>query len=244
MSVTTFSMAFLMGFTLSLHCAGMCGPIMMVLPFQMYNGIKRTLAILLYHTGRISVYASLAILLHSFRNLFDPKIQQYVSVGLGGLLLIFGMVSFFPIQNLQLKMPWSAIVKKELANFIGNPGLMEITMAGILNGLLPCGLVYVALSASITATTASQAALFMYVFGLGTMPILLAITLLSKSSFLRNKLTFLRFNSIKKLVPALMFVFGCIFILRGLNLGIPYLSPKVEITAHSINSSCCHKMKE
>ncbi len=244
MNTVTYSMAFLMGFTLSLHCAGMCGPIMLVLPFQLFKGVKKWFAIGLYHLGRVSVYAALAIVLHSFRSLFEPKVQQYISIGLGSLLLIIGMVTFFPNHTLKMNMPWTGLVKKQLGKFMGNPGLGAITMAGVLNGLLPCGLVYVALSASLSAATTPQAAMFMYVFGLGTMPILLTITILSKSSFFINKLAFIRMGAVKKLVPVMMFVFGCIFVLRGLNLGIPYLSPKVEVTGKVIKSCCCHKMQK
>ncbi len=244
MNTTTYTMAFLMGFTLSLHCAGMCGPIMMVLPFQRFTGVRKFLAVSLYHIGRISVYAAMAAVLHSFRNLFEPRIQQYISIGLGSILLIMGLLTFIPSSKFQINTPWSGAVRKLLGRFMGNPGLGAITFAGVLNGLLPCGLVYVALSASMSATSVAQAAMFMYVFGIGTLPMLLSITLLSKTSFFTSRLSFLRTASLKRMVPAIMFVFGCLFILRGMNLGIPYLSPKVEVTGgHTIKSSCCHKTK-
>jgi len=242
MNSVTYTMAFVMGFTLSLHCAGMCGPIMMVLPFQIFKGFRKFAAIGLYHLGRISVYASLAILLHSFRDIFNPRVQQYVSVGLGSLLLVIGIVSFIP-GKVRVKLPWTEFIKSQLGRFMANPSVATLGMAGILNGLLPCGLVYVALSASLSAGNTSQAALFMYVFGLGTLPILLSITLLSKTNFVRNKLSFIRAASVKRMVPVMMFLFGCIFVLRGMNLGIPYLSPKVEVTGHVIKSCCCHKTK-
>ena len=241
MNTLTYGMAFLMGFTLSLHCAGMCGPIMLVMPFQRFGGARKALAVGLYHIGRISVYAAMAMVLFSFRGLFQPRVQQYVSIVLGGLLLVMGLLTFLPAGR-SFEFPWTAAVKKSLSRFIGAPGLGAILMAGVLNGLLPCGLVYVALSASISASTPLQAGVFMAVFGMGTLPMLLTITLLSKTAFFTSRLGFLRTASVKRMVPAIMFVFGCLFILRGMNLGIPYLSPKVEITAnHKIKSCCCHK---
>ena len=228
-------MALLMGFTGSLHCAGMCGPIVWIMPFQAFTGFKKILALALYHFGRISVYAVLAVVLHSFRSLFDPKVQQYTSIILGGFLLVIGILSFVPNHTIKLKLPWAEYVKRELGRVIGRPGLGIMALAGILNGLLPCGLVYMALSASLTATTFFQAAAIMYVFGLGTLPMLVSITLL------KTKLAFLRTNHIRKLVPVVVFCFGCLFIVRGMNLGIPYLSPKVVVEQHGIRSCCCHK---
>ena len=241
MNSITYTMAFLMGFTLSLHCAGMCGPIMMVMPFQRFNGARKFLAVAFYHIGRISVYAAMAVLLHSFRNHFQPRIQQYISIGLGAMLLLIGVFTFLPLRKWQINMPWSGAVRKLLGRFMGNPSLSAIGFAGVLNGLLPCGLVYVALSASMSATSLAQAAGFMFAFGIGTLPMLLSVTLLSKSGFAAKRMPFLRSASLKKLVPAIMFVFGFIFILRGMNLGIPYLSPKVEVVDHVIKSCCCHK---
>jgi len=98
--------------------------------------------------------------------------------------------------------------------------------------LLPCGLVYMALSASLAATSTFQAAAMMYVFGAGTLPMLVSITLL------KSKLSFLRTQHIRKLVPVVVFAFGCLFILRGMNLGIPYLSPKVVVEQHEIKACC------
>jgi sulfite exporter TauE/SafE len=228
-------MALLMGFTGSLHCAGMCGPIVWVMPFQAFEGWKKALAVGLYHVGRISVYAVLAIALHSFRDLFDPRVQQYISIALGSLLLIAGLVSFIPNRQLKYKLPWGEFVKRQLGHVIGNPTLGAITLSGILNGLLPCGLVYMALSAAVTAATKLQAVSLIYMFGLGTIPMLVGITLL------KGKLNFFRTPHIKKLVPMVVFVFGCLFVLRGMNLGIPYLSPEVVVEKQQIKSCCSHK---
>jgi sulfite exporter TauE/SafE len=201
MNTLTFTMALLMGFTGSLHCAGMCGPIVWIMPFQVFRGWKKALALGMYHAGRISTYAFLGIVLHSFRNLFQPRVQQYISIGLGGALLLLGLLSFLPNNAVSLKLPWAEYVKKQLGAFMGKPGLGALGMAGILNGLLPCGLVYMALSASLAATTTTHAAALMYTFGLGTVPMLAGITLL------KNRLGFLRASHFKKLVPITVFFF-------------------------------------
>lgn len=228
-------MAFLMGFTGSLHCAGMCGPIIWIMPFQVFSGFKRILAILLYHFGRISVYALMATVLYSFKEFFNPRVQQYVSVLSGVLLLIAGIITFIPGHRVKFKLPWSERVKRMLSKVIGNPSLEAITAAGILNGLLPCGLVYMALSATLAMPSGVAAALLIYVFGIGTLPMLIGIT------FLKTRMNILRGVSINRFAPVIVFSFGLLFVVRGLNLGIPYLSPKVEITAKELKSTCCHK---
>jgi len=235
MNALTYTMALLMGFTGSLHCAGMCGPIVWIMPFQAFKGVKKILALGLYHISRISVYVFFAVVLHSFRNLFDPKVQQYISIALGGSLLVIGLLTFIPNHVAKMKLPWAEYVKKQLGHIIGRPGLSTLVFAGMLNGLLPCGLVYMALSASVSAAATSQAVALMYIFGFGTLPMLIGITLL------KTRLSFLRTDHIRKLVPVVVFSFGCLFILRGMNLGIPYLSPKVVVAQHEIRSCCSHK---
>ncbi len=235
MNTFSYTMALLMGFTGSLHCAGMCGPIVWIMPFQVFTGIKKIMALGLYHLGRISVYALLAVVLHSFRSLFDPKVQQYISILFGSSLLIIGILSFVPNHVVKLKLPWAEYVKKQLGHVIGKPGLGMLAVSGVLNGLLPCGLVYMALSASLTESTTPQAAAMMYIFGIGTLPMLVSISLL------KTKLMFLRTTHVRKMVLVVVFAFGCLFVLRGMNLGIPYLSPKVVVAQHEIRSCCAHK---
>jgi len=228
----TLTMAFLMGLTGSLHCAGMCSPIVWVMPFQVYNGLKKAAAIALYHFGRISVYAGMALVLHSFRGLFDPKFQQYISLGLGSLLLLLGVLAFIPNNRLHVRLPWTTTAQHQLSKVMQQRGMAALAIAGMLNGLLPCGLVYMALSASMITNTAPETIAYMFAFGVGTLPMLVAITLL------RSKLSFVRNPQFRKFVPMVVMFFGCLFVLRGMNLGIPYLSPKVEINQQGIHACC------
>ncbi len=233
--MSAYIMALLMGLTGSLHCAGMCGPIMLFLPFYHFQGVKRFAAIALYHFSRISVYALMALTIYSFKEAFNPHVQQYISIGLGSVLLAAGIISFFPGNSrMQVKLPWSAFVQRQLVVFLGSPNLTSIAVSGMLNGLLPCGLVYMALSATLTLHSPAEAILFTYVFGIGTLPVLVSIILF------RSRLTITRAKALKGFTPVIVFFFGCLFLLRGLNLGIPYLSPKV-LVSHGQIHSCCHK---
>ncbi len=235
MSTATITMALLMGFTGSLHCAGMCGPIVFIMPFQAFAGLRKALALGLYHLGRISVYALLATVLYSFRSLFQPAVQQYISMAMGIIMLLAGAWSFLSHSVFRWSLPWEEPVKRRLGSLLGNPGLGGIFAAGALNGLLPCGLVYIALSASVMLPSVAQAAGMMYLFGLGTAPMLIGLSLL------RQRMQFLRVANVRRMAPVVVVFFGALFLLRGLNLGIPYLSPKVSVTAHSVKASCCHK---
>lgn len=226
--------ALVMGLSGSLHCAGMCGPIMLFIPFHHFSGMKKYAVIGLYHFSRITAYALLALTLFSFRSLFNPVVQQYISIILGVSLLFAGLISFFPASPLQLKLPWSGFVKEKLSSYMGNPGVPSIAVSGFLNGLLPCGLVYMALSATLALKSPGQAVAATYLFGAGTLPVTVSIILF------KSRLNLLKGVMIKKYTPVIVFFFGCVFLLRGLNLGIPYLSPKTQVS-NGVIHSCCHK---
>jgi uncharacterized protein len=231
MNSLPYLMAVAMGLSGSLHCAGMCGAIMWVVPFQIFNGWRKAAAIVLYHAGRATVYATLAVLLHSFRYLFQPSVQQYVSIAIGASLLLMGVVTFFS-SKFSVALPWQGWVTRQLGKGVGARSLAGIAFAGMLNGMLPCGLTWMAISGSLTASSTSQAAGMMYLFALGTTPVLVTITLLK---------TKLHFGVLRRMVPAVMFTFGVLFLVRGMNLGIPYLSPKVVVQGGVVKAHCCHK---
>jgi len=234
--IAIYITALVMGLTGSLHCAGMCGPIMLFMPFMQFKGLKRIAGIALYHFSRITAYALMALVLFSFRSIFNPQVQQAISVVLGSILIISGILSFLPVRaGWRLNLPWAEAVKKHLAYFMSAPGLTAISISGFLNGLLPCGLVYLALSATLSLQSSAQAVLFTYFFGLGTLPALIGIILFG------NRIPALKRISLSKFAPVVAVFFGCILMLRGLNLGIPYLSPKPELSKGGVHASCCHK---
>jgi uncharacterized protein len=235
MNTISFAMAFIMGLTGSLHCAGMCGPIVWVMPFNQFNGVKKWVGIFLYHLGRISVYALLAMILHSFKTIFNPQWQQYISIALGASLLIAGLLSFVARDKWKINLPWSASVMRSLSWFMGNPKLFPLFLTGALNGLLPCGLVYMALSVAVSAPAVLESVMLMYAFGIGTMPMLISL------SMLKNRASFIRFSAARKFVPLVLFAFGCLFVIRGMNLGVPYLSPRISMENQVVKASCCHK---
>lgn len=233
MSGFSISLAFLMGLTGSLHCAGMCGPLIWMMPFHARKGIRKWTGILVYHQARISVYAAMGWLLFSFRELFHPQWQQYIAISLGLALLIVGTLTFLPGSVFRITVPWTAVIQQQAGRFIGKPDIWSLSISGIMNGLLPCGLVYMALSATMAAPDTLHAVLMMYAFGAGTIPMLVALTLL------RSRVAGLSLFRMKKFVPVMMLTFGGLLLLRGMNLGIPYLSPEITVEQQTIKASCC-----
>lgn len=228
--------AVLMGLIGSLHCAGMCGPLMLLLPFGQLSPLRRSGALALYHLGRISIYALMGGILHSFKALFHPEWQQGISIGLGMVFLAGGLYSF-GARGKTPALPWAGWLRQQAARFMGRPSLGALLGAGVLNGLLPCGLVYMALAVAATVPDAFDAVLSMYAFGVGTVPMLLGIVVFKQRARLLGA------AGVRRYVPLMLVACGGLFVLRGANLGIPYLSPKVEIAAGSgdVKSSCCHR---
>jgi uncharacterized protein len=115
---------------------------------------------------------------------------------------------------------------------------------GVLNAYLPCGMVYVAMLSALNTGSIQHAAIFMFFFGLGTLPGFLGL------AFVKNKVTHSRFFQNKVLVASMLTLVGMLIIVRGMNLGIPMISPKMEITetlvgeGHTeseVTMSCCSK---
>lgn len=216
-----------MGLAGSLHCAGMCGPIMLILPFQQLRKWQRPVGLLLYHAGRVSIYTLLGILIFSSAAWIHPKWQLVSSMVLGFLLLLLGMLTLMPGLWPGFRLPWSGWVQQGLQKLLSRRGWWLLFPMGMLNGLLPCGMVYMALALSATAPGMSHAAMGMIAFGAGTTPMLITITVL------KSKVAFLAQNRWRAYTPYLMLFFGLLFMVRGMNLGIPYLSPKIHQT-HSV----------
>ncbi|MFH4967322.1 sulfite exporter TauE/SafE family protein [Gaetbulibacter sp. M240] len=229
--------AFLFGFVGSLHCVGMCGPIAFLLPVDRKNSYKKIAQISLYHLGRLISYASMGLLfgwLGSGFYLFG--FQQQLSIAIGVLMLVailWPRQQYFKTHLTNPLYKLISKVKSGLGMALKKKTADTFFTIGILNGLLPCGLVYMAVFAAIASGDAWQGALYMALFGLGTLPLMtMAIYLSSIIS------TSLRQN-IQRLIPIFVGLIAILFIIRGLGLGIPYLSPAPiqEMTTAHMN---CH----
>lgn len=215
--------AVILGILGSFHCVGMCGPIALALPVQHLKGGYKLGGIFIYNTGRAVTYgilgAGFGIIGISF-GFFGW--QQILSITIGSLLLLFFIAALFRkrlIKKTPLLNKWNSMLIKKLAPLFGKNSIDALFLTGMLNGLLPCGLIYMAIAGAVTTGNILYSSLFMIFFGLGTMPAMIAMSY--AGSFISLKMR----NSIKKAVPFIMAAMGILLILRGLNLNIPYISP-------------------
>lgn len=227
-----------LGFLGSTHCIGMCGPLAVALPLRQTSGLYRFSLLLFYHIARVMVYTLFGWVLGAAGERFLLfGWQQGLSVVLGVLLL----VSVFGVWFWQKKKPATHFFSAKIAAvyrrfFSDGPGYKTFLILGFLNGLLPCGLVYVAWGLSASSTSSLYGALLMAGFGLGTIPALFSLSYFSgwiRPSWRRG---------IQKLSPVVISLTAVLLILRGLNLGIPYISPQYNQQKKEIHS-CCHKPK-
>lgn len=218
--------ALLLGLGGSFHCIGMCGPIAIMLPVDRSNKLKAIFQSLLYHLGRMITYALMGFLFGFLgKGLSLAGLQQNVSI-IMGVIMVLAVV--FPTRYLtkyNLFRPAGGYInkiKQALGNNLSKPSNSKLFIIGFLNGFLPCGLVYMALVGSIAMSDPYLGALYMFIFGLGTSPLLTGVIL--AGNFLSINIR----NKINKLIPYIVVLIGILFILRGLALGIPYLSPPTK----------------
>ncbi|MGE5499801.1 MAG: sulfite exporter TauE/SafE family protein [Syntrophothermus sp.] len=219
--------AFLIGFFGSLHCIGMCGPIVLALPGDYSRKIYFLAGRIIYNAGRILSYTAIGLLLGLFGRGFSLfGFQRYLSVALGIFILAALAMGYLGNRTKKESPFFSAYntaIKSLFARFIRNGSLPSMFFLGVLNGLLPCGLVYVAAAGAVVTSGIFNSAFYMILFGLGTLPAMLFAAIFGRliSLNIRKKLN--------RLVPYFVSAMAFILILRGLNLGIPMLSPKEKI---------------
>jgi len=226
-------LAFLMGFLGSVHCAVMCGPIVLGLPLNGQNHWRNLLQVVLYQLGRVSTYTVMGLLVGMLGSTFSVFAkQETLSLIIGTLLIVFTILQLTgrytaSLQHLQsrLVMPISKLMGRVFKlPFWG-------LFVGMLNGLIPCGMVYLALATALSSANSGSGAGFMLLFGLGTTPLMLIISL--GGVYLKR---YFKFNS-PKLIPWFALFIGALFILRASNLNIPFLSPHTH-SAYGTVENC------
>lgn len=236
--------AFLMGIVGSLHCIGMCGPIVLALPGKSAARNRFITGRLLYNIGRTITYGFLGI----FSGWIGQTIalagyQSALSIALGVLILL---MIFLPSIFAKKLLPFGFIYRftEKIRLFWGklfkDNSVMSLFVIGLLNGFLPCGLVYLALAASAATASVTGGIMYMVMFGLGTIPTLFVMGLLGKFINLG------RSGALKKLIPVGGTILAVLIILRGMSLGIPYVSPKVKMDkkTEEVTVDCCQHKTE
>lgn len=215
--------ALILGLISSLHCIGMCGPIAMMLPLERNNPARKAAQLLLYHFGRIVAYGSLGLVFGIMgRGLYVAGLQQHLSI-IAGLVMI--IIAIMP-EKIFAKYNFSKLGYRVISNVKANLGAQfrkrgnrALFMAGLLNGFLPCGLVYAALFGAIAMQSVPGGVMYMALYGAGTIPLMSAVVY--ASGFINNNTR----GIMAKAVPYAAAFIGILFVVRGLGLDLPHLSP-------------------
>ena len=228
--------AILLGVMGSLHCVGMCGPIAFMLPVDRSNNFKKFYQIVVYHLGRLMAYGIIGLIFGLLgKGLYVFGMQQNLSIAIGVLMIIIVLIPYKKFGKYNLSKPLYKIiskVKSRLGQELKRKSPDTFLTIGFLNGFLPCGLVYMALFGAIAMGDAAQGSLYMILFGMGTIPLMTAVIYFS--GLLKGSLR----RSVQKLIPVFVVVVGALFILRGLGLGIPYVSPAPVSKVVSTEMEC------
>ena len=228
--------AFILGLLGSFHCIGMCGPIAFMLPVDRSNSVKKISQIAIYHFGRLLAYSIIGLIFGLIgKSLYIFGYQQQLSIIIGVFMILVVVIPQKTFNKYNFSKPIYKViskVKSALGSALKKKTMDTFLTIGFLNGFLPCGLVYMALFAAMAGGNAANGSLYMAVFGFGTIPLM--TTAIYFSHFLKGTAR----QRIQKIIPIFVVLIGALFILRGLGLGIPYISPAPVYDMVSNNIDC------
>ncbi len=218
----TYALLFGTGLAMSLgHCIGMCGPLVGAVSMAQRSDGPRPLTLLgrlaLYHTGRLSGYmiigAAMGLLGSATLLTSDGKLIQgglSVGVGLFMLLLGIGLLGWLPTQRWLESGPLQRLVAGKLPALLNARSAPRRWALGLANGFLPCGPVYTVAMTSAATGEPGRGALAMLLFGLGTVPVLIALGMGVATLGARSRTVFNRLGAILVLLMSVQ------LILRGM----------------------------
>jgi len=229
--------AFIFGLISSFHCVGMCGPIAMMLPVDRTNETKKVTQIITYHIGKLTAYGILGLVFGLLgRSFYLAGMQQQLSIIVGVLMILVAVIPEKVFAKYNFSKPVYRLitkVKSSLGQQFKNKSYKSFFTIGLLNGFLPCGMLYVAIFGAIAMQSVSLGVLYMLLFGIGTIPMLTVVIYIS------NVLSFSFRGTLQKIIPVVAVVIGMLFIIRGLGLDIPYLSPS-NMSLFVQSEAYCH----
>ncbi len=170
------------------------------------------------------------------KGLYLAGFQQRLSIFIGAVMIALIIIPISIFNKYNFSKPLYKViaqVKEKLGIYLKKKSNRAVFSIGFFNGFLPCGLVYMALIGSISTGSAAQGALYMTLFGLGTIPMMTAAIIVG--NFVNLSLR----KKIQKAIPIFVVSIGILFILRGLGLGIPYISPSdAQLQISNIPADC------
>ncbi|WP_297517721.1 sulfite exporter TauE/SafE family protein [Flavobacterium sp.] len=228
--------AFYLGIISSLHCIGMCGPIALLLPVDRSNTSRKVLQILLYHLGRLTSYGVLGLVVGLLgRGFYLAGMQQQLSIVIGILMIAIALIPEKVFARYNFSQPvYRAIaaVKSHLGQQFKRKSPDALFTIGLLNGFLPCGMVYAALFGALAMPRLTESVGYMLLYGLGTVP------LMSLVVYVQSLITVPVRQRLQQLIPVVAVGIGVLFIIRGMGLGIPYISPTTTTLWVQAQANC------
>jgi uncharacterized protein len=185
----------------------MCGPLVLMTPVIGNTPGSIIASRALYHSGRIAVYVFLGLLFGVIgESLVLAGFQRWLSLTVGALMIVAILFAA------RIKAPLARIplyLKSLFAEFLRKRTATSVFTLGAVNGLLPCGLVYMAATASISAGSISKSVASMALFGIGTLPMLVAISTAGR------RLNCSRLPAIQKIMPLAVLAVAILLIVRS-----------------------------
>ncbi len=233
-----FIVAFMIGIVGSFHCIGMCGPLALSLPIAKKSILAKLSGAFIYNAGRVVTYSFLGAIFGLVgQTFFLFGFQQWLSIIAGSIILILVVLPNTNLVSNNISKSTSQFFNKlrtTLANLFNKKSSGSLFTIGLLNGFLPCGLVYMAIAGAIATGSVGSSILFMAAFGFGTLPIMWSVV------FFGNFVSISLRKNIRRAYPYMMAFMACLLILRGMGLGIPYVSPKFN-SQKAAAIECCSK---
>ncbi len=226
---------FVLGFLGSMHCVGMCGPIVFALPKKEGNRLAYFWGGSCYNLGRAITYMLIGMIFGLLGQGFSMVgIHRWIGIGAGLFMIAAGIFpkfyTLFSFEN-NTFVRW---IQKKIGRLFRFKSYTALFTIGLLNGALPCGMVYAAIAAALALGNVIESGLFMLLFGLGTFPIMLLI-------FTTGSMVGMEFRKkMTKFASYILILLGVLFVLRGLGLGIPFISPPLEVLeiSNELNHKC------
>ena len=223
----------LLGLAGSLHCVGMCGPLMLALPLPDSARRAVVVQILLYQSGRILSYSALGVLFGLLgKGIAIAGFQQILSL-FSGVFIIAMAIMAWRFERLVTALPgfgaFTRTIQQQLGKMMRKHSTSGSIAVGMLNGLLPCGMVYAALAGAISTTNSVDGGIFMALFGIGTLPLLLTVNLAGRSMGFKWR------AKMKMVQPILLTLAGILLLQRGLHLDLSLFEsavPKAGYECH------------
>ncbi len=239
MDIDLLYAALIFGLLTGFHCIGMCGPIAIALPLNSHSWPHKIFGSLTYNIGRVVTYTLMGAVFGLLgQGLALAGFQQWLSIVIGSVMMLS---VFFPLlfKSVVAKSPLFPLanqIKHKLGLLFGKKSYPALFLIGLLNGLLPCGPVYAAIGLSLASGNVVSGAACMALFGLGTIPIMLSLSLLGNFFTIKVR------SKIRRFVPVFIVLMGLWFIMKGLGLGVHLLSPsdqRLQVDTEQTSGGCC-----